>query len=217
MSDKLSPDLKLLYDSLSQKWNERMDPLEAKVNALFSAEANLPKHIEVVNEMKQQQGKLESRLTEVEKENVELKQKLIEIEDQMLETSVVLTGIHEDKWEDAEPRRKLIDKELSVITQGENDEEKLANTTAIKIVKTEQIGHYNPAKGRPISVKFAFKSDAESLLSSRKSLNKGIFVDKQYSDETEYEPNSVRGPQIKRLLWKMQFRGNRTCYPRQEV
>ena len=52
MSDKLPPDLKLLYDSLSQKWDERMDPLEAKVNALFSEEANLPKHIEVVNEMK---------------------------------------------------------------------------------------------------------------------------------------------------------------------
>ena len=48
---KLPPDLKLLYDSLSQKWDERMDPLEAKVNALFSEEANLPKQ-QVVNEMK---------------------------------------------------------------------------------------------------------------------------------------------------------------------
>ena len=192
MSDKLPPDLKLLYDSLSQKWDERMDPLEAKVNALFSAEANLPKHIEVVNEMKLQHGKLEMRLTEVEKENVELKQKLTEIEDQMLETSVVLTGIPEDKWEDAEPRRTLINKELSVITQGENDEEKLVNATAIKIVKTERIGRYNPIKGRPIAIKFAFKSDAEWLLSSRKSLNKGIFVDRQYSDETEYERKRLR-------------------------
>ena len=52
MSDKLPPDLKLLYDSLSQKWDERIDPIEAKVNALFSEEANLSKHIEVVNEMK---------------------------------------------------------------------------------------------------------------------------------------------------------------------
>ena len=94
MSDKLPPDLKLLYDSLSQKWDERMDPLEAKVNALFSEEANLPKHIEVVNEMKLHQGKLETRLNLVEKENIELKQKLTEIKDQMLETCVVLTGLH---------------------------------------------------------------------------------------------------------------------------
>ena len=73
MSDKLPPDLKLLYNSLSQKWDERMDPLKAKVNALFSEEANLPKHIEVVNEMKIHQGKLETHLNLVEKENIELK------------------------------------------------------------------------------------------------------------------------------------------------
>ena len=84
MSDKLPPDLKLLYDSLSQKWDERMDPLESKVNALFSEESNLPRHIEYVNEMKRNQGKLESRLNKVEKENTELKQKLTLIEDQML-------------------------------------------------------------------------------------------------------------------------------------
>ena len=164
-----------------------MDPLEAKVNALFSEEANLPKHIEVVNEMKIQQGKLETQLNLVEKENIELKQKLTEIEDQMSETCVVLTGLHEDKWEDAEPRCMLIDKELSVIAPGENDEERLANANAIKIMRTERIGRYNPSKGRPISIKFTFKSDADWLLSSRKNLNKGIFVHKQYSDKTEYE------------------------------
>ena len=81
MSDKLPPDLKLLYDSLSQKWDERMDPIKAKVNALFSEEANLHKHIEVVNEMKIHQGKLETWLNLVEKENVGLKQKLTEIKD----------------------------------------------------------------------------------------------------------------------------------------
>ena len=105
----------------------------------------------------------------------------------MLETCVVLTGLHEDKWEDAEPRCMLIDKELWVIAPGENDEERLANANVIKIVKTEMIGRYNPSKGRPISIKFAYKSDADWLFSSRKNLNKGIFVDKQYSDETEHE------------------------------
>ena len=67
MCAKLPLDLKLLYDSLSQKWDERMDPLEAKVHALFSEESNLPQHIEDVNEIKLNQGKLETRLSMVEK------------------------------------------------------------------------------------------------------------------------------------------------------
>ena len=137
--------------------------------------------------MKLHQWKLETRLNLVEKQNVELKQKLTEIKDQMLETCVVLTSLHEDKWEDPEPRCMLVDKELSVIALGENEEKRLANANAIKIVKTERIGCFNPTKGRLIAMKFAFKSDADWVLSCRKNLNKGIFVDKQYSDETEYE------------------------------
>ena len=137
MSDKLPPDLKLLYDSLSQKWDERMDPLESKVNALFSEESNLPRHIEYVNKMKRSQGKLESRLNIVEKENMELKQKLTLIEDQMLENCVVLTGLNEEKWEDPIPRRNLIDKQLASILPGEDDEEKLTKAKAIQIVNTE--------------------------------------------------------------------------------
>ena len=110
----------------------------------------------------------------------------------MLETCVVLTGVHEEKWEDPEPRRMLMDKELSVIAPGENEEERLANANAIKIVKMERIGPFNPTKGRPIAIKFTFKNYADWVLSCRKNLNKGIFVDKQYSNETEYEQKRLR-------------------------
>ena len=114
-----------------------MDPLESKVNALFSEESNLPRHIEYINEMKCNQGKLESRLNIIEKENTELKQKLTLIEDQMLENCVILTGLKEDKWEDPIPRRNLIDKELASILPGDDDEDKLTKAKAIKIVNTE--------------------------------------------------------------------------------
>ena len=87
----------------------------------------------------------------------------------MLETYVVLTGLHEEEWEDPEPRHMLVDKEQSVIAPGENEEERLANANAIKIVKMERIGCFNPTKGRPIAIKFAFKNDADWVLSCRKT------------------------------------------------
>ena len=48
MSENLPPDLKLLYDSISQKLDECLDPLESKVNILFDGESTLPKHVEDV-------------------------------------------------------------------------------------------------------------------------------------------------------------------------
>ena len=47
MSERLTPDLKLLYESISKKLDERIDPLET--NVLFDGESELPKHIEEVS------------------------------------------------------------------------------------------------------------------------------------------------------------------------
>ena len=48
----------------------------------------------------------------------------------MLETCVVLTGLHEERWEDPELRCMLVDKELSVIAPGENEEERLDHNSS---------------------------------------------------------------------------------------
>ena len=97
LCDQLPPELKLLYDSLAQRWDERLDPLEAKVNALFSEDSKLPQHIEEVKEIKCNQTRIKTRLTIVEKENVELRQKLSEIEGQLVENCVIMSGIKESK------------------------------------------------------------------------------------------------------------------------
>ena len=49
---QLPPDLQLLYDSLSKKIDEKIEPVESKLSSLVGSEFNLPKHIEDVNEIK---------------------------------------------------------------------------------------------------------------------------------------------------------------------
>ena len=97
MSENLPPDLKLLYDSISQKLDERLDPLESKVNILFDGKSTLPKHVEDVAHVKYKQSIMEARLNMVECENVELKQKLTKFEDIILENSVIVSGLSENK------------------------------------------------------------------------------------------------------------------------
>ena len=55
-------------------------------------------------QLKKIQDKVDGRLNRIEKENMDLKQRLTNIEDKMLETSIVITGISEEKTEDPEPR-----------------------------------------------------------------------------------------------------------------
>ena len=55
-----------------------------------------------------------------------------------------------------------------------------------------ETGRYNPARPRPISVRFVHKKDVDLILSNKKKLGAGIFVDRQYSDETESERKRLR-------------------------
>ena len=64
--------------------------------------------------------------------------------------------------------------------------------STLQIESTECIGKFNPTKGRPITVKFANKSNADLILKNKKMLSKGIFVDKCYSTETERERKRLR-------------------------
>ena len=175
----LPPDLKLLYDSLSV----RLDSIDQKIDPNLSSRVE---HVET------KQLKTEARLFKMEKENEELKQRLVSIEDKLLENSVVINGISEEKFEEPELRREKLNKEIACILSGNTFEEKLENAKSLQIESTDHVGKFNPAKGRPIAVKFASKTDVEMILKNKKSFSEGIFVDRLYSTETEKERRRLR-------------------------
>ena len=175
----LHPNLKLLYDSLSV----RLDSIDRKIDPNLSSQ---------VEQVETKQHKTKARLFKIEKENEELKQWLVSIEDKLLENSVVINGISEEKFEELEPRRTKLNRELANILSGNTYEEKLETANSLQIEATERVGKFNPIKGRPIAVKFASKNDAEMVLKNKKKLSEGIFVDRLYSTETEKECKRLR-------------------------
>ena len=176
---KLPPEFKLLYDCISA----RLDTIDKRLDKAA------PEHVETL-EIRQQ--RTDGRLTRVERENQDPQQCLTNIEDKMLETSLVFSGFPEEKWEEEEPRRLKLTKEIANTFHGETEDEKLKKAKEVQIVSTERLGRYNPQKGRPITVKFSLKMDAEHVLESKKKLTKGIYVEQHYSEATEAERKRLR-------------------------
>ena len=146
-----------------------------------------------MEEIKMQQVELKSRLSRVERENESLKQKITLMEDKMLEHNIVITGISEDKWEDLEPRKGKVCSVLANLMEGTTHEEKLKKANGLDITHTERLGKFNPQKGRPVSIiRFVHKQDVDMVLANKKKLSKGVFIDQQYSDETELERRRLR-------------------------
>ena len=92
-------------------------------------------------------NKAEARLFKIEKENEELKQQLVNIEDKLLENSFVINGNSEMKFEELEPHRTKLNRELANILSGNTYEEKLETANSLQIKATERVGKFNPIKG----------------------------------------------------------------------
>ena len=127
----LPPNLKLLYDSLSVC----LDSIDRKIDPNLSSQ---------VEQVETKQHKTEARLFKIEKENEELKQWQVSIEDKLLENSVVINGISEEKFEEPEPHRTKLNRELANILSGNTYEEKLETANSLQIEATEHVGKFNP-------------------------------------------------------------------------
>ena len=135
---------------------------------------------------------LNNRVVKAECENQSLKEQLVRIEDKLLENNLIISGIDEPKFKEDRPQCDKLDITIAKVFPGEMDEEKLEKAKKVDIASITRVGKYNPVKGRPISVAFVKKTDADHVYNSRKLLGRGIYVDREYSSTTESERKRLR-------------------------
>ena len=130
-------------------------------------------------------GYHELKCDKIELDHAKLKQKLSRIENELLESTAIIHSVHEDKWEEGSTRYNMVVDVLAYTMYGTNHHEQLTAARKILIKKTSRLGKYNPNRGRPISVSFVYNEDCEHLLANKKYLPKGVYADKQYSEDIE--------------------------------
>ena len=121
----------------------------------------------------------------MENENSELKNRLKKLENTMLQNNLIIHGIKEDEWELDENRKEKIQKAIASTVDAPDYRKRIKIAKSIAIVKSSRIGKFRAGNCRPISVCFEKKSHAETLFQSKKHLPKGIYVDREYTDEIE--------------------------------
>ena len=78
-----------------------------------------------------------------------------------------------------------IHRTLTVIIQGETEDEKLANANQIVIKNCHRLGRFSKHRIHPLSVELLHKQDIEFILENRFDLDHGIYVDKEYPADVE--------------------------------
>ena len=180
---KLSPELEDLRSEIEQMICPLKDGLNLLLEMRDSWETGLQKCNTLLTENKQ----LHARVEKVEKENKALNNRVRTLEDKLLEANVIFQGVPDSIWEPMETMKEKILTAISHTISGSSVEEKMDQARKIPIKEISRIGKYTAMRTRSVLVEFYYKSDAMFLLENRSHLPKGVFVDKQFSEETEKE------------------------------
>ena len=169
-----------------------MKDIEESLNLLLEMKSSWEQSLTECKNLHEANADLHARVTKIEKENKTLNSHLRQLEDKLLEGNVIFQGIPDSVWESLETTKEKVLLAISHMIGGETQELKMDQARKIPIKDVTRLGKYTAMRNRSILVEFYYKSDALYLLSNRTNLPKGVFIYKQYSDETEKERRKLR-------------------------
>ena len=119
-------------------------------------------------------------MSKLELTNQLLKQKLDRLKDKLLDNNLTFSGIRE---ENSETELSMYHAILDIILTtffGPDYQTQLNQAKLVHMEKLERKGRYAPNRTHPISVIFSHHSDVLDILSNKRYLPDGIFVNQEY-------------------------------------
>ena len=159
--------------------------LKASIDALLQIKQAWEEGIKECRTLQQLNIKLSTRIEKVEGDNKQLQDRVRHLEDKLLEGNVIMQGIPDTLWEPWESTKEKVLSAISHTISGNAHEDKMEQAHRIPIKDVQRKGKFTTLRTRPVLVEFYHKSDTEFLLCNRSHLPKGVYIDKQYSKDTE--------------------------------
>ena len=181
----LSPELAKLERILSRKQTASLEGIKNDIKLLLENEELIKRQQDTIEELKRENYELNVKYNKLEKNQTRLKKRVSDIENKLYSSNAIVHGLSENEYEDGPERYRLITEVIARTISASSYEEQIQIARKIPIKKTYRLGRYNTQRGRPIVINFVYHKDCENLLSNKKYLPRGIFADRQYSQDTE--------------------------------
>ena len=186
--EKLSPELTVLF----KKIQGLINPLKTDIASLKTTVDHQEIQLHEIDQLTHENQKLHERINVMENENVTLKHRLNKIENQLLMNNVLFHGVTEEAWENEPKRIEILIKLLAGTINRHSPHEQLNIARSIPIVSARHLGKYNSRRTRPISVRFERNIDVKHLFENREYLPEGVFVSREFNEETEQSQRVLR-------------------------
>ena len=194
----LSPELlkleKWMNRTLTKSLQQALQPLQASINGLINTTDKIAVQQTQIDHLQAENTKLKRQMRKLETTTQILREKMTRIENKALENNLIFFGVVENlaSREMIEERVEKLHCCIADTLDIEDASKRIEEARKFEIIKTTRLGNYNGDRCRLISVQFKYKEDADAIFYSKRHLPKGVFVDHQYSYETERRRRRLR-------------------------
>ena len=189
LKDSLKEDMKNMIDSSLAGAIESMNNASARMTESSNL---MSKQGEAISELQEENKKLNRRLFNLETTNKKLTSKITAIENRSLENNLIIKGIADEKWEKEGTSVAKVYREISATIEADDQEKRMTAIKTMGIRRCRRLGKYEDGKCRPLSVEFSLKQDTEYVFENKNSLREGIYIDREYPIEIEYQRKVLR-------------------------
>ena len=152
----------------------------------------IKKQQDTITELKKENQELNIKYNRLEQKHHRLQKRVVNIENELFSSNLIFSGIPKGENEEGPECYRLIIEAIANMINAQTREEQLQAARQIPIKKSSRLGKYNSCRGRPMVVHFVYHEDCEYLLANRSYLPDGVFLDRQYSEETENKRRILR-------------------------
>ena len=190
---ELTPELLKIDLLIKRNLKTQLEPINNNIKSLLETAKVTEKNTVEISNLKKENFLLKTKCLKLEQEQKHIKDRLDRMENNQLDNNLIIHGVPEPTaLEYPETRYEKVISYLSHTMNGESEPEKKNQARNLSIQKTKRIGWFSVDRGRPISISFSRYEDVEYLLTYKKYLPEGIYLDKEYCEEIEKKRKLLR-------------------------
>ena len=185
----LTPELELLEKKLNHTMVANMAaqfaPIQSAIDKILKSSNIIENQQRRIEDLTMENCKLKNEVIKLRGDVHDLKSRMNEVENKSLENNLIIHGIPDNENEYLNQLVDKLQRNFADTIDIYDDEVRLQRARGIHIARCKRIGQYQENRHRPIKVEFVYKWDADELYENRFYLSKGIYINREFNEQTE--------------------------------
>ena len=180
------------------------NPIQTAIDKILHSSNIIENQQRRIEDLTMENCKLKSQVFNLTGEVQDLKGRMNTVENKALENNLIF---HNNENEYLNQLVDKLQRNFADKIDIYDDEARLQRARAIQIARCKRLGSYQENRPRPIRVEFVYKWDADELFENRFYLSKGIYINREFNEETENARKLPR-PILKATKQYSEYRNN---------